>query len=85
VFSMLDVMLEMPMDAIMEKLLLPEQISDALLTRSGMYGPFLDLAEACEGIDGARIEELAMALTIEPEKVNSSHLAALAWAESLGI
>jgi EAL and modified HD-GYP domain-containing signal transduction protein len=84
VFSMLDVMLEMPMDTIMEKLLLPEQISDALLTRSGMYGPFLDLAEACEGSDYERIESLAFNLQLEPDKVNKSHIDALAWVETLG-
>jgi EAL and modified HD-GYP domain-containing signal transduction protein len=85
VFSLLDAMLEMPMDKVMDKLLLPENITDALLTRQGIYGPFLQLAETCEGDDISRIEELALNLQLEPEKVNKAHLEALAWVETLGI
>ena len=85
IFSMLDAMLEMPMDDILEKLFLPETIGEALLTRQGIYGPFLALAEACEGDDIKQIEELSLPLGIEPDKVNQSHLSALAWVEALGV
>lgn len=85
VFSLLDAMLEMPMDSVMEKLTLPENITDALLTRSGIYGPFLELTEACESADSSKIDELAMALSLEPGKVNEAHLSALTWVETLGI
>ena len=85
IFSLLDAMLEMPMDQVLEKLTLPENIADALLRRDGIYGPFLALAEACESADIGRINELANALTIEPAKVNEAHLKALAWVEELGV
>jgi EAL and modified HD-GYP domain-containing signal transduction protein len=85
IFSLLDAMLEMPMDQVLEKLTLPENIADALLRRDGIYGPFLALAEACESADIGRINELANALTIEPAKVNEAHLKALAWVEELEI
>ena len=85
IFSLLDAMLEMPMDEVLEKLTLPENIADALIRREGIYGPFLALAEACESADIGRITELATALTIEPAKVNEAHLKALAWVEELGI
>jgi EAL and modified HD-GYP domain-containing signal transduction protein len=85
VFSLLDAMLEMPMDSVMEKLTLPENITDALLNRSGIYGPFLELTEACESADASKIDDLAMALSLEPGKVNEAHLSALAWVETLGI
>ena len=85
VFSLLDAMFEMSMEDVLEKVLLPETITDALLTRQGIYGPFLELTEACEGSDIDKIEELAMALQLEPEKVNKAHLDALAWVETLGI
>ena len=85
VFSLLDAMLEMPMEDVMDKLLLPENITDALLTRQGIYGPFLQLTEACEGADINQIEELALALQLEPAKVNKAHIEALAWVETLGI
>ena len=85
IFSLLDAMLEMPMEKVLEKLTLPENIADALLTRDGIYGPFLALAEACESADIQRINELATALTLEPAKVNEAHLQALAWVEELGV
>lgn len=85
VFSLLDAMLEMPMDQVLEKVLLPEPVTDALLNREGMYGPFLQLAEACEGADSKQIEQLAESLQYDPEKVNNCHIAALAWVENLGV
>jgi EAL and modified HD-GYP domain-containing signal transduction protein len=85
IFSLLDAMLEMPMADILEKLYLPDTICDALLTRQGMYGPFLALSEACENSDPQRIEELADSMAMAPDKVNKAHLEALAWVEQLGI
>jgi len=85
VFSLLDAMLEMPMEQVLEKVLLPEAINDALLRREGIYGPFLQLAEACEGADATQIAALADALQYDPDKVNECHIAALAWVETLGI
>ncbi|MDD5241186.1 MAG: EAL domain-containing protein [Sulfuricella sp.] len=85
VFSLLDAMLEMPMDEVLEKLSLPESITDALLHRQGIYGPFLELTEACEEGDSEHIENLAFSLQMEPETINRAHLAALAWVETLGM
>jgi EAL and modified HD-GYP domain-containing signal transduction protein len=85
VFSLLDAILKMPMDQVLEKIQLPENVSEALLNRGGVYGPFLQLTEACEGADNKRILELAELLQYDANKVNECHIAALAWAESLGI
>jgi len=85
VFSLLDAILKMPMDQVLEKIQLPENVSEALLSRGGVYGPFLQLTEACEGADSKRILELAELLQYDANKVNECHMAALSWAESLGI
>ncbi len=85
IFSMLDAMLEMPMDKVLEKLTLPENIADAILHREGIYGPFLALAEACESADIQRINDLAASLAIDPNTVNEAHLKALVWVEELGV
>ena len=85
VFSLLDVMLDMPMENVLERLNLSEPISDALSSREGIYGPFLALAEACENATPDEIRTLAESLQLEPEQVNKAHLSALAWVESLGI
>lgn len=85
VFSLLDAILKMPMETVLEKIQLPETVSEALLTRSGIYGPFLQLTEACEDSDDKRILEIAELLQYDASKVNECHIAALAWVETLGI
>lgn len=85
VFSMLDIILDMPMNKVLEKVQLPDSITEALLTREGVYGPFLQLAEACEAADHERIITLANLLHLDPNRVNDCHIAALSWVEELGI
>jgi len=85
VFSLLDAMMETTMDAVLERIVLPEPIRDALVDRSGMYGPILALTEACESEDSPRIEDLTLSLMLEPEQVTEAHLMAIAWAEQLGL
>jgi EAL and modified HD-GYP domain-containing signal transduction protein len=85
VFSLLDVILKTPMPQVLEKIQLPEAVAEALLDRSGVYGPFLQLTEACEEADAKRIIELADHLQFDASKVNECHLAALAWVETMGV
>lgn len=85
VFSMLDAILKMPIDQVLEKVQLPESVNDALIHRKGVYGPFLQLTEACEDADSTRILELAEELQMDSSRVNDCHLSALAWVESLGV
>ncbi len=85
VFSLLDAMLEMPMETVLDKVHLPEPVTEALLTHEGIYGPFLQLAIACEEADRDRVALLAGSLQFDPGKVNDCHIAALAWVEGLGI
>lgn len=85
IFSLLDVMLEMPMEEILENLNLPEAICDALLHRTGVYGPFLELAEACENPGQRHLEQLAESLAVSPDLLNKAHLSALQWVEELGV
>lgn len=83
-FSLLDKLLGIPMEEVLEKIQLSELVSQALLTREGMYGPFLALAEACEPNNGD-IGALADSLFLNARQVNETHLAALAWAQAIKI
>ncbi|BAN35287.1 diguanylate phosphodiesterase [Sulfuricella denitrificans skB26] len=85
VFSLLDEILEVPMDQVLDTIRLPEPIVDALLHRQGLYGPFLALAEACEQGDEDEIENLACSLQLEVDKVSQDYLSAQAWAGMLGL
>lgn len=83
-FSLLDRLLGISMEEVLEKIQLAEPVAHALLTREGMYGPFLALAEACEP-DNGDIAKLADSLFVNARQVNEAHLAALAWAQSIKI
>jgi EAL and modified HD-GYP domain-containing signal transduction protein len=85
VFSLLDVMLNMPLEKIFGSLHLPEPIKEALLSRAGTYGPVLRLVEACESPDPEKIEACALELAMAPETANRAQLEAIAWVEQLGV
>lgn len=81
-FSLLDRLLGIPMEEVLEHVQLPEAVSQALLSREGMYGPFLALAEACE-LGGGSVGELADSMFVSASQINEAHMAALAWAQTL--
>jgi EAL and modified HD-GYP domain-containing signal transduction protein len=85
VFSLLPAFLEMPMDQVLERIVIADKIADALLDRSGLYGPFLALAEAVEEGDERRLEALTESLMLSPRQVSEAHLQALAWVEQLDL
>lgn len=83
VFSLLDVILDTPMDSLLRMLNPPEAISEALRRRGGPYGHWLELVEACEGTDAEHIYALTSTVGLTAEEVNEAHLNALAWVEEL--
>jgi len=83
VFSLLDVMLGIPMEQALENLVLPQDVVDALTDRTGMLAPFLDMVEACERYETDEINALARSLQMTNDQINRAHLQALAWAEQL--
>ena len=84
VFSLLDTMLGMPMASALAAVGLPQQVTDALLYRTGPLAPFLNLTVACESNDDAAYAEAIATLGLHSNHVNWAHLQALAWAETLG-
>ena len=78
-FSLIDRVLGVPMEEVLAKVQLPEAVQEAVRTRGGLYGPFVALAEACE-VDVGTAAVLAASIGVSAEKVNASHLAAMAWA-----
>jgi EAL and modified HD-GYP domain-containing signal transduction protein len=84
-FSLLDSMLAMDMAHVLQKIDLPAAIHEALLTRSGIYGPFLALAEACESANMDCMRARAESLHLQPAQVNQHQLAAMTWAEELDL
>lgn len=85
VFSLLPAFLEMPMEQVLERVVIADKLADALLERTGIYGPFLSLVEAVESGDQGQLEELSTSLMLSPDQVSEAHLQALAWVEQLGL
>jgi c-di-GMP-related signal transduction protein len=83
VFSLLDAMLGMPLDKALDAVSLPQSVQDALLRRTGVFAPFLELAEACESGDEVAFGRAAEALHLSSRQVNMAHMNALLFAESL--
>lgn len=85
ILSMLDSLLQLPMDRALDGLHLAPPIVEALLRDGGPYAPWLALAKACEGGDPVRPARLTEILGLTPETVNRAHLQALAWAEGMDL
>lgn len=81
-FSLLDRLTGEPMDSLLEKIGLADDVKQALVGRQGPLGPYLALAEACE-LNGSLVGSLAASVRITPDAVNKLHLSALAWATTL--
>ncbi len=84
-FSMLDLVLQIPLPEALKPLNLPDAINAALLRQEGPYAPFLELALACESFDPDRIEAAAARCGIEMSDVNDRHFEALTWVQALQV
>ena len=83
VFSLLDVMLGMPMLDAVKAISLPDAVTQALLHGEGVFAPLLRLTQACESGDEEVFARVATQLGLSNRQVNWAHLQALAWAETL--
>ena len=83
-FSLLDRLLQQPLEQVVGQLTLPPAVRAALLERSGPYAPLLAVAEACESLDPGRIEAAAAAAGLDPQASNRAMLSAMSWAHEVG-
>ena len=83
VFSLLDVLMDTPMEAVLKQVSLPAAVQEALLNRAGKYAPYLELAIACEQSDGAGMEALSESVGLQAGQVNGLHIDALLWAQQV--
>ncbi len=82
-FSMLDVVMRVPIEQALQQISLPAEISEAILHRRGPYAPYLALAIACEEDDQQSIETLAKSIDREVAEINAAHMDALLWAQQM--
>jgi len=85
IFSLLDALLNLPMEQAVAQLNLSDKLTQALLHGQGIYAPYLQLAIACENGNQAEIGALAANARLSVDAVNLAHVKALMWAEEFAI
>jgi len=79
--SLFDILLGMPMAAILDKMHLSEDVRDVLLRSDGRYGPYLMLALQVEKGQVGRAAEIAQGAGIDPDTLGATSDAAFQWAQ----
>mgnify|MGYP001207757959 CR=1 FL=1 len=82
-FSLLDVVMRLPMDKVLAQIPLPTEITAAILKREGPYAPYLALAIAVEQDDAQSLESLAREIGRGVADIDAAHGEALAWARQM--
>jgi EAL and modified HD-GYP domain-containing signal transduction protein len=78
--SLVDVILQVPMEKALAPLALGADIDAALRGNSGPLQPLLALAIACERSDGENLRAAAAACGMSPGDASTCHMQALSWA-----
>ncbi len=81
-FSLLDAMLDNPMEYLLSKLPLTDGVNDALIRRTGRLFPFLRLAETYEAGNWPEFESAQEEFDIPGEMIVQYYIDALGWADS---
>lgn len=84
ILSLLESLYDIPMRQIAEELNLSDDVQQALVSREGIYGNLLALAEALEQVDFAKASELLAALSIPYNTVMDAQMRAYNWQASMG-
>ena len=82
-FSLLDAMLDTPMESLVGRLPLSAEVHDALVGRSGALAPYLQLVEDYERCQWAEVDHRLAELCLDPEKVQTYYLDAVRLADIL--
>ena len=81
--SVMDAILDQPLETILAELPVPHEIKDALLARSGLYRKLLDIAIAYESADWEKVNTLVEVMGIKNEQVPALYVSALDWSSAL--
>lgn len=79
--SLADRMLGQPNEIVLSKIVVADEVREAILHRAGPLGPLLNLVLACEAGQLAEIRSLAQRCGLDEEGANRELLEALIWAQ----
>lgn len=81
-FSLLDAMLDNPMEFLLSKLPLTDDVNNALIRRQGSFFPFLRLVENYESGNWSDFESTKEQYGIPAEKIVEYYIDSLGWADN---
>jgi EAL and modified HD-GYP domain-containing signal transduction protein len=81
--SLMDAILDQPIESILEEMPVRSEIKDALLHQKGLYWQLLEITIAHEQADWAKVSQLALAMRMNEERVSSLYLSAVDWCTAL--
>ena len=84
-FSLLDAMLNVPMNVALDSISIPEEIRDAVLHKKGTLAEILNIIIALENNDWLDVFSYAYNLKLSDEEINKCYTDATSWADSLSI
>ncbi|HYD60204.1 MAG TPA: EAL domain-containing protein [Noviherbaspirillum sp.] len=85
ILSLMDALFGLSMDEILKQLSVADEVKEALLTRSGLYGDMLRLVECIEKIDTAcpQLKHLLQRLGLTSEELYALQVQAFLWSDSM--
>ena len=83
--SLIDALLDQPLDEILNQLPLQAEIRGALLHQEGLLGQLLELAVAYEQAQWHRVSLLGQALAIESPRIGQSYQLAMQWSSKYDV
>ena len=81
--SVMDAILDQPLDSILAELPVRREIKDALQTRAGLYWQLLEIAIAHERADWEKVSALISGMEMKEEQVSTLYLSAVNWSMEL--
>jgi len=82
-FSMLDVLMDVPMISALEGIHLDNEVRAALIEHTGILYALLELGISLERSDWDKVDKLASLLNIEPKLVSVEYLNAVKWCNDI--
>lgn len=82
-FSLLDVIMEIPMAEVLEGMFISEDIKDALIYGKGVFKPICYLVSAYEKGDWTVVDTYADEIEMDTDKLYQGYLASIQWAAQI--
>jgi EAL and modified HD-GYP domain-containing signal transduction protein len=81
--SVMDAILDQPLDSILAELPVRSEIKEALQARTGLYWQLLELATAHERADWEKVSVLVSETGMKEEQVSALYVSAVDWSTAL--